>query len=63
MAEAKETASNISSDSAPHLEVIDRVKNIPMIHSAIEKTESTYSYLKDSNQLINWALTRAEAGL
>lgn len=49
--------------SMPHLEVIDRVKNFPVIHSAIEKTESTYNCLKDSNHLINWALNHAEAGL
>ncbi|CAL7940194.1 unnamed protein product [Xylocopa violacea] len=59
MADMKET----TSEKAPHLEVIDRVKNIPVIHSAIEKTGSTYSYLKDSHHLINWALTNAEAGL
>ena len=50
-------------DGAPHLESIDRIKNIPVIHSAIEKTGSTYNYLKDSNHLINWALSYAEAGL
>ncbi|XP_076754361.1 lipid storage droplets surface-binding protein 2-like [Xylocopa sonorina] len=63
MADTKETASNIAPEKTPHLEVIDRVKNIPVIHSAIEKTGSTYSYLKDSHHLINWALTNAEAGL
>ncbi|KAK9294214.1 hypothetical protein QLX08_011105 [Tetragonisca angustula] len=52
-----------NNNSIPHLEVIDRVKNIPVVHSAIEKTESTYTYLKDSNHLINWALNHAEAGL
>lgn len=63
MAETKETSQNIAVESTPHLEVINRVKNIPVIHSAIEKTGSTYSYLKDSHHLINWALTQAEAGL
>lgn len=52
-----------TSNSAPRLEVIDRVKNIPVVHSAIEKTGSTYSYVKDSHHLINWALSSAEAGL
>ncbi|XP_020294050.1 lipid storage droplets surface-binding protein 2-like isoform X2 [Pseudomyrmex gracilis] len=52
-----------SSANSPHLEVIDRVKNIPVIHSAIEKTGSTYSYVKDSHHLVNWALNYAEAGL
>lgn len=63
MAEAKNSTDNITSENMPHLESIERVKRIPLIHSAIEKTESTYSYLKDSNQLINWALSNAEAGL
>lgn len=54
---------NKSVPSAPRLEVIDRVKNIPVIHSAIEKTGSTYSYVKDSHHLVNWALSYAEAGL
>ncbi|XP_076547991.1 lipid storage droplets surface-binding protein 2-like isoform X2 [Osmia lignaria lignaria] len=63
MAEAKEVTCNVVSEDTPHLEVLDRVKNIPVIHSAIEKTGSTYSYLKDSNHLINWALSYAESGL
>lgn len=61
MAEANKSAP--SSANSPHLEVIDRVKNIPVIHSAIEKTGSTYSYVKDSHHLVNWALNYAEAGL
>ncbi|XP_011878383.1 PREDICTED: lipid storage droplets surface-binding protein 2-like isoform X2 [Vollenhovia emeryi] len=52
-----------SSTGAPRLEVLDRVKNIPVVHSAIEKTGSTYSYVKDSHHLVNWALSYAEAGL
>ncbi|XP_043281806.1 lipid storage droplets surface-binding protein 2-like [Venturia canescens] len=56
-------AQSPSTPTGPHLEVLDRVKNIPVVHSAIEKTGSTYSYLKDSHQLINWALSYAEAGL
>lgn len=62
MADAKDLTSKASSESTPHLEVIERVKSIPVIHSAIEKTESTYSYLKDSHHLVNWALSQAEAG-
>ncbi|XP_036144193.1 lipid storage droplets surface-binding protein 2 isoform X2 [Monomorium pharaonis] len=60
MADAKKTE---NSASLPHLEVLDRVKNIPVVHSAIEKTGSTYSFLKDSHHLVNWALNQAEAGL
>lgn len=62
MAEAKNT--NTPADEAvPHLEVWDRLKNLPVIQSAIEKAGSTYSYLKDSHNLIHWGLTQAEAGL
>ncbi|XP_018306866.1 lipid storage droplets surface-binding protein 2 isoform X1 [Mycetomoellerius zeteki] len=61
MADAAKTTSN--SSEGPRLEVLDRVKNIPVVHSAIEKTGSTYSYVKDSHHLINWALNQAEAGL
>lgn len=61
MADANKSASN--TDDSPRFEVIDRVKNIPVVHSAIEKTGSTYSYVKDSHHLVNWALSYAEAGL
>lgn len=56
-------ANKANSAGAPRLEVLDRVKNIPVVHSAIEKTGSTYSYVKDSHHLVNWALSYAEAGL
>lgn len=62
-AERMADTNKATSNSAPRLEVIDRVKNIPVVHSAIEKTGSTYSYVKDSHHLINWALSSAEAGL
>lgn len=61
MADANKATSN--SAGAPRLEVLDRVKNIPVVHSAIEKTGSTYSYVKESHHLLNWALSQAEAGL
>ncbi|XP_066591184.1 lipid storage droplets surface-binding protein 2-like [Prorops nasuta] len=63
MAEQKKIEDASITDSGPHLEVLDRVKNIPLVSSAIEKTGSTYSYVKDSHHLINWALGYAEAGL
>ena len=63
MASSFQATTSPTDNGSPHLEVIDRVKNIPVIHSAIEKTGSTYNYLKDSNHLINWALSYAEAGL
>ncbi|XP_017889295.1 lipid storage droplets surface-binding protein 2-like [Ceratina calcarata] len=55
------TDGTTSQEAGPHLEVINRVKSIPVINSALEKTESTYSYIKDSHHLINWALSHAEA--
>ncbi|KAG5344819.1 LSD2 protein, partial [Acromyrmex charruanus] len=61
MADAAKTTPN--SSDGPRFEVLDRVKNIPVVHSAIEKTGSTYSYVKDSHHLVNWALNQAEAGL
>ncbi|XP_015604996.1 lipid storage droplets surface-binding protein 2 [Cephus cinctus] len=57
------TSITASSEETPHFEVLDRVCNIPVIHSAIEKTGSTYSYIKESHHLINWALSHAEAGV
>ncbi|XP_070156417.1 lipid storage droplets surface-binding protein 2-like isoform X2 [Polyergus mexicanus] len=61
MADANKSTPN--SANTPRLEVIDRVKNIPVVHSAIEKTGSTYAYVKSSHHLVNWALNSAEAGL
>lgn len=61
MADANKSTPNPA--NTPHLEVIDRVKNIPVVYSAIEKTGSTYAYVKDSHHLVNWALSSAEAGL
>lgn len=64
MADTTKTPSTTSTDNGtPHLEVLDRVKSIPVIQTAIEKTGSTYSYVKESHHLINWALSYAEAGL
>ncbi|XP_012257861.2 lipid storage droplets surface-binding protein 2 isoform X2 [Athalia rosae] len=50
-------------ESGHHLEVFDRVCNMPMVQSAIEKTGSTYTYVKESSDLLNWALGYAESGL
>ncbi|KAK2588156.1 hypothetical protein KPH14_004206 [Odynerus spinipes] len=63
MADAKPVQGSGADIGGPHLEVLNRVKNIPVISTAMEKTGSTYSYLKDSHHLINWALNYAEAGL
>ncbi|KAG7211762.1 hypothetical protein KM043_011007 [Ampulex compressa] len=63
MTDAKELGCNITEKSKVHLDSINRVKNLPLIHYALEKTGSTYSYVKDSHHLVNWALSYAEAGL
>lgn len=58
MADIKST----TPDAGPNFEVLERVKNIPVVSVAIEKTGKTYTYLKGSHHLINWALDYAEAG-
>ncbi|XP_014210545.1 lipid storage droplets surface-binding protein 2 [Copidosoma floridanum] len=63
MSDQTTNGSSPAVSNVPHLEVIDRVMSIPVVQSAIEKTNSTYSYVKDSHHLINWALNYAEAGL
>ncbi|KAL7289269.1 hypothetical protein TKK_0017204 [Trichogramma kaykai] len=62
---AQEAAGAAAADSAggPNFEVINRVRNIPVVQSVLERTGSTYSYVKDSHHLFNWALNYAEAGL
>lgn len=50
-------------DSGPHLESLDRVCQMPVIHSAIEITGSTYAYVKESSDLLNWALNHVESGI
>lgn len=52
-----------SEGSGPHLEVLDRVCNIGLVNSAIEKTGSTYTYVKESSDLLSWALNYVESGL
>ncbi|XP_046422539.1 lipid storage droplets surface-binding protein 2-like isoform X1 [Neodiprion fabricii] len=66
MAEAvKQTTEGIaeSPESGPHLEVFDRVRNMPVVQSAIGMTGSTYNYVKESSDLLSWALNYAESGL
>lgn len=57
------TSNGGSAGAGPHLESLSRVKNLPSVQQAIDRTCSTYSYVKDSHHLINWALNYAEAGL
>ncbi|XP_046422013.1 lipid storage droplets surface-binding protein 2-like [Neodiprion virginianus] len=47
----------------PQMELFNRVLGLPMVEFALTKSASTYSRVKDSNQLLYWALSSAEASL
>lgn len=47
----------------PRMEIIHRVLDLPTIEFALSKSASTYSRVKDSYQLLNWALSTAEYSL
>ncbi|XP_076238400.1 lipid storage droplets surface-binding protein 2-like [Calliopsis andreniformis] len=47
----------------PHIEAFHRVLELPVVGRAIAKSAETYSRVKDSHQLVNWALSTAEASL
>jgi len=47
----------------PHLKVFDRIIELPIVELALVKSAETYSRVKDSNQLVHWALTTAESSL
>lgn len=47
----------------PHLKVLDRVMELPIVELALVKSAETYSRVKDSNQFIHWALRTAESSL
>ncbi|XP_076754376.1 lipid storage droplets surface-binding protein 2-like [Xylocopa sonorina] len=47
----------------PHMKAFHRVLEVPVIESAISKSAETYSRVKDSHQLVHWALTTAETSL
>lgn len=67
MAEAipKETSETpeVIPTELPQLKVIERVKELPIVEMAINKSAETYSKVKDSNLLVNWALNTAESSL
>lgn len=46
-----------------HLKVVDRVLELPTVELALVKSAETYSKVKDSNQLVHWALNIAEMSL
>lgn len=54
---------NVEDVGGPNFEIINRVKNIPMVSTTVEKAGSTYSFLKESHHLINWAFNYAETGI
>ncbi|XP_017881308.1 lipid storage droplets surface-binding protein 2-like [Ceratina calcarata] len=48
----------------PEIKVFHRVySEVPMIETAISRSFTTYSRIKDRHQLLNWALTTAETSL
>jgi len=47
----------------PHLKVFDRVLGLPVVELALAKSAETYSRVKDSNQLVHWALATAETSV
>jgi len=47
----------------PHLKVFDRVMELPIVELAVVKSAETYSKVKSSYQLMNWALSTAEFSL
>lgn len=58
-----ETTPEVPPFEFPHLKVIDRVKELPIVEIALIKSAETYYKVKDSNALVNWALTTAETSL
>uniref|UniRef100_A0A6V7HY48 Uncharacterized protein n=1 Tax=Bracon brevicornis TaxID=1563983 RepID=A0A6V7HY48_9HYME len=46
--------------SFPQIEVFNRVLGLPVIEQALAVSVSTYSRVKDSNQLLRWFLSTAE---
>lgn len=47
----------------PHLAIVNRILELPVVESALSKSAEQYSRVKDSNQLIRWILSTAEASL
>ena len=47
----------------PHIEVVHRVLELPVIERAIAKSAATYLRVKDCHQLVHWVLTTAETSL
>ncbi|XP_024946456.1 lipid storage droplets surface-binding protein 2-like [Cephus cinctus] len=47
----------------PQMAVLNRVLGLPMIELALSKSASTYTRVKDSHQLLYWALSTAETSL
>ncbi|XP_076651918.1 lipid storage droplets surface-binding protein 2-like [Halictus rubicundus] len=47
----------------PHLEIVSRFLELPVVESALSISAVQYSRVKNSNQLFHWILTTAEASL
>lgn len=62
MVQSRETMT-VAVAQFPHLKVFDRVLGLPVVELALAKSAQTYSRVKDSNQLMHWALATAEASV
>ena len=57
-------APNASSSSAlPHLAIVDKLNELPLVTSALGYANQRYAALKSSNGLVNATLDRAEKSL
>ena len=50
-----------NSSEIPHLEVVERLSKLPFMQLAITQSTNVYSRLKESNSVITWTLSTAEA--
>lgn len=58
MAVSNESA---TSTEMPHLEVVERLSKLPFMQLAITQSTNVYSRLRESNSMITWTLSTAEA--
>ena len=47
----------------PQFEAFNRVLKLPVMELAVAKSATTYNRIKDSYQLVNWALSTAESSI
>ena len=56
-------APNASSGSLPHLQIVDKLTELPLVRSALGHANQRYAALKGSSRLVNATLDRAEQSL